>query len=57
MTTSQDTPETADKFGRSWSQRCLRCRWKFRCPVEQLDREFCRACQSEIDAAEASLAR
>lgn len=26
---------------------CPRCRWPFQCPVEQSDRYFCRACESD----------
>jgi hypothetical protein len=39
--------ETFDKPRRTVAIRCYLCRWKFRCPVEQLNREICRACESK----------
>lgn len=32
---------------RETSLRCPRCKWPFRCPIEQIDeRVYCRACES-----------
>lgn len=53
MTMSQAMPENRDNRGWSYSIRCTRCQWKFRCPVEQLERVFCRKCESELEEAAA----
>jgi predicted Zn-ribbon and HTH transcriptional regulator len=39
--------KNADRQGRTFSIRCELCGWKFRCPVEQLSRVACRACESQ----------
>jgi len=38
--------DTFDKTRTSVTLLCIVCRWKFRCPVEQLGRLYCRACES-----------
>jgi hypothetical protein len=43
--------DTFDALNWSVSRRCLRCGWKFRCPLEQLNRLICRACESHAEAA------
>jgi hypothetical protein len=43
----RDLPASSDKWGRTYSVRCVRCGWKFRCPVEQSQRITCRACESK----------
>lgn len=43
-------PDNFDKERRTVSLPCIVCGWKFRCPVEQLGRVLCRACESEHDA-------
>lgn len=42
--------ETFDKTKQTVAFRCAICRWKFRCPVEQLKRVICRACESRQGA-------
>lgn len=42
--------ETLDRSQQSISIRCARCRWAFRCPIEQLRRTTCRACESIAEA-------
>lgn len=43
--------ETFDKQRQSVSLRCIVCKWKFRCPIEQLGRLYCRRCQSNAEEA------
>jgi hypothetical protein len=49
-------PDNGDRLQRTFSIQCASCRWKFRCPAEQLDRVICRACESRQDAAQAAQA-
>ena len=49
--------QTYDLEKRSQSFRCLFCKWKFRCPVEQIGRIICRSCESIRDAETAAQAR
>jgi hypothetical protein len=39
------------------SIQCAACRWKFRCPIEQLRRVMCSACESRFDAKETAQAK
>lgn len=55
--TDRIEPETFDKCERTVSIRCQRCRWKFRCPVEQVERVLCRSCEGVTDAKATTQAR
>jgi hypothetical protein len=41
--------DTFDKLNWSLSRQCERCGWKFRCPLDQLQRTMCSACESKAD--------
>ena len=41
---------TFDLERRTVSFRCIVCRWKFRCPVEQIGRIICYPCESVRNA-------
>lgn len=40
--------DTYDKKHRTISIPCAKCAWKFRCPVEQLQRVICHACEEPL---------
>jgi hypothetical protein len=44
--------ESYDRERRTVALRCVKCRWKFRCPVTQLGRVYCWACDSNERAKE-----
>lgn len=44
---------TFDLEKRTVSIKCVVCRWRFRCPVEQLRRVMCHACESQHAVREA----
>ena len=44
-----------DKTRRTVSIQCAKCRWKFRCPVEQLQRIICHSCEEPLNNYDSQL--